>query len=59
MTPAQRKKLVVAHSVRPQAPLHEVETNRALARWLAQWLARWLARWLALMLALMLARWLQ
>lgn len=36
MTPAQRKKLVVAHSVRPQAPLHEVETNRALARWLAQ-----------------------
>ncbi|WP_150642928.1 DUF3182 family protein [Pseudomonas fluorescens] len=36
MTPVQRKKLVVAHSVRPQAPLHEVETNRALARWLAQ-----------------------
>lgn len=35
MTPAQRKKLVVAHSVRPQAPFHEVETNRALARWLA------------------------
>lgn len=36
MTPTNRKKLVVAHSVRPQAPLHEVETNRALARWLAQ-----------------------
>lgn len=36
MTPANRKKLVVAHSVRPDAPLHEVETNRALARWLAQ-----------------------
>lgn len=36
MTPAQRKKLVLAHSVRPQAPQHEVETNRALARWLAQ-----------------------
>jgi hypothetical protein len=36
MTPAQRKKLVVAHSVRPRAPQHEVETNRALARWLAQ-----------------------
>jgi hypothetical protein len=36
MTPANRKKLVVAHSVRPEAPLHEVETNRALARWLAQ-----------------------
>jgi hypothetical protein len=36
MTPASRKKLVVAHSVRPEAPLHEVETNRALARWLAQ-----------------------
>jgi hypothetical protein len=36
MTPAQRKKLVVAHSVRSRAPLHEVETNRALARWLAQ-----------------------
>lgn len=36
MTPASRKKLVVAHSVRPGAPLHEVETNRALARWLAQ-----------------------
>lgn len=36
MTPANRKKMVVAHSVRPDAPLHEVETNRALARWLAQ-----------------------
>lgn len=36
MTPIQRKKLVVAHSTREGAPLHEVETNRALARWLAQ-----------------------
>ena len=36
MTPTSRKKLVVAHSVRPGAPQHEVETNRALARWLAQ-----------------------
>jgi len=36
MTPTQRKKLVVAHSTREGAPLHEVETNRALARWLAQ-----------------------
>jgi hypothetical protein len=36
MTPTDRKKLVVAHSVHPDAPLHEVETNRALARWLAQ-----------------------
>jgi hypothetical protein len=36
MTPATRKKIVVAHSVRPDAPRHEVETNRALARWLAQ-----------------------
>lgn len=36
MTPTNRKKAVVAHSVRPDAPLHEVETNRALARWLAQ-----------------------
>ena len=36
MTPANRKKLVVAHSVHADAPLHEVETNRALARWLAQ-----------------------
>jgi hypothetical protein len=35
MTPTSRKKLVVAHSVHPDAPLHEVETNRALARWLA------------------------
>ena len=36
MTPTNRKKLVLAHSVRPSASLHEVETNRALARWLAQ-----------------------
>ncbi|WP_339417013.1 MULTISPECIES: DUF3182 family protein [unclassified Pseudomonas] len=36
MTPTQRKKLVVAHSTREGAPLHEIETNRALARWLAQ-----------------------
>lgn len=36
MTPTNRKKLVVAHSVRPDAPQHEVESNRALARWLAQ-----------------------
>ncbi|EJM72547.1 Protein of unknown function (DUF3182) [Pseudomonas sp. GM49] len=36
MTPTNRKKLVVAHSVLTDAPLHEVETNRALARWLAQ-----------------------
>jgi hypothetical protein len=36
MTPANRKKRVVAHSVHADAPLHEVETNRALARWLAQ-----------------------
>jgi hypothetical protein len=35
MTPTSRKKTVVAHSVRSDAPLHEVETNRALARWLA------------------------
>ncbi|RON14654.1 DUF3182 family protein [Pseudomonas frederiksbergensis] len=35
MTPTNRKKLVLAHSVRPDASLHEVETNRALARWLA------------------------
>ena len=36
MTPISRKKLVVAHSMREGAPLHEIETNRALARWLAQ-----------------------
>lgn len=36
MTPTNRKKLVVAHSTREGAPQHEVETNRALARWLAQ-----------------------
>ena len=36
MTPANRKKVVVAHSVRPDAPQHEVDTNRELARWLAQ-----------------------
>ncbi|MSU94425.1 DUF3182 family protein [Pseudomonas mandelii] len=35
MTPTNRKKLVVAHSVRSEAPQHEVETNHALARWLA------------------------
>ncbi len=36
MTPTNRKKLVVAHSTRASAPQHEIETNRALARWLAQ-----------------------
>src|SRR5690349_14740849 len=36
MTPTNPRKLVVAHSVRPDAPQHEVETNRALAKWLAQ-----------------------
>ncbi|CRM31899.1 DUF3182 family protein [Pseudomonas poae] len=36
MTATQRNKLVVAHSTRAGAPQHEVETNRALARWLAQ-----------------------
>ncbi|WP_212626441.1 DUF3182 family protein [Pseudomonas sp. PP3] len=36
MTPPNCKKLVVAHSVHADAPVHEVETNRALARWLAQ-----------------------
>ncbi|MBK5546884.1 DUF3182 family protein [Pseudomonas sp. TH04] len=36
MTPTQRKKWVVAHSTRDGAPQHEVDTNRALARWLAQ-----------------------
>ncbi|MCJ8205503.1 DUF3182 family protein [Pseudomonas sp. RGM2987] len=36
MTSVNRKKTVMAHSVNPHAPLHEVETNRALARWLAQ-----------------------
>ncbi|SDS17304.1 Protein of unknown function [Pseudomonas sp. Z003-0.4C(8344-21)] len=36
MTPTPRKKIVVAHSVRPDAPQHEVQTNKALARWLAQ-----------------------
>lgn len=36
MTPTHRNKQVLAHSVRTDAPLHEVETNRALARWLAQ-----------------------
>ena len=36
MTPTNLKKRVLAHSVRPDASLHEVETNRALARWLAQ-----------------------
>ena len=36
MTPTPRKKIVVAHSVSPDAPQHEVQTNKALARWLAQ-----------------------
>ncbi|CAI8935561.1 DUF3182 family protein [Pseudomonas sp. IT-P4] len=36
MTPANSRRLVVAHSVLADAPQHEVETNRALARWLAQ-----------------------
>ncbi|WP_260958061.1 DUF3182 family protein [Pseudomonas citri] len=36
MTSVNRNKRVVAHSVDPRAPLHEIETNRALARWLAQ-----------------------
>lgn len=36
MTPTQRSRRVVAHSVHPQASRHVVETNRALARWLAQ-----------------------
>ncbi|MFW9080539.1 DUF3182 family protein [Pseudomonas sp. P2757] len=36
MTPTPHRKLVVAHSVRPGAPQHEVQTNKALARWLAQ-----------------------
>ncbi|WP_085585841.1 MULTISPECIES: DUF3182 family protein [unclassified Pseudomonas] len=36
MAPTSRRKLVVAHSVRPDAPQHEVQTNTALARWLAQ-----------------------
>jgi hypothetical protein len=36
MTPTPRRKIVVAHSVRPDAPQHEVHTNKALARWLAQ-----------------------
>ncbi len=36
MTSVNRNKRVVAYSVNPQAPRHEVETNRALAQWLAQ-----------------------
>jgi len=36
MTPIPRNKIVVAHSVRPDAPQHEIHTNKALARWLAQ-----------------------
>ncbi|WP_141063399.1 DUF3182 family protein [Pseudomonas lactucae] len=36
MTPIHPQKLVVAHSTRAEAPQHEVDTNRALARWLAQ-----------------------
>lgn len=35
MTPTHRNTRVLAYSVRPDAPLHEVETNRELARWLA------------------------
>ncbi|MCF4996275.1 DUF3182 family protein [Pseudomonas syringae] len=35
MTPIP-KKIVVAHSVRAEAPQHEIDTNKALARWLAQ-----------------------
>ncbi|SDV11627.1 DUF3182 family protein [Pseudomonas mucidolens] len=36
MNSNQRKNLVVAHSVCPTAPLHEVNTNLQLARWLAR-----------------------
>ncbi|AZF34188.1 Biotin carboxylase [Pseudomonas sp. R4-35-07] len=36
MTPISPEKWVVAHSTRAGAPQHEVDTNRALARWLAQ-----------------------
>ncbi|WP_440973443.1 DUF3182 family protein [Pseudomonas koreensis] len=36
MTPTPSRKVVVAHSVRTGAPQHEVQTNKALARWLAQ-----------------------
>jgi hypothetical protein len=36
MTPTPRRKIVVAHSVRADAPQHEIQTNKALARWLAQ-----------------------
>lgn len=36
MTPITSKKQVVALSVRAAAPQHEVQTNKALARWLAQ-----------------------
>jgi hypothetical protein len=36
MTPISPKKWVVAHSTRAGAPQHEIDTNRALARWLAQ-----------------------
>lgn len=35
MTEMQAPQRVLAYSVRPDAPRHEVETNRALARWLA------------------------
>ncbi|NUU34464.1 DUF3182 family protein [Pseudomonas sp. C2B4] len=35
MTPPNRKKMVVAHSVNADAPLHEIQTNHALAKWLA------------------------
>ncbi|MBV4486798.1 DUF3182 family protein [Pseudomonas sp. SWRI153] len=36
MTPTPGRKIVVAHSVRVDAPQHEIQTNKALARWLAQ-----------------------
>lgn len=36
MTPTQRKKRVVAHSVDPDVSQHVIETHRMLARWLAQ-----------------------
>ncbi|MEJ1227544.1 DUF3182 family protein [Pseudomonas sp. CCNWLW56] len=36
MTSVKRNKTVVAHSINPHAPVHEVQTNRALAQWLAQ-----------------------
>lgn len=36
MTTVNRNKTVVAHSINPQAPRHEVQTNLELARWLAR-----------------------